>query len=83
MSDRLLGGREIPSIYDPSRFSANSADYEDKQPESEEVSNPKNRYGDRVLNSWEPRQALRARWGKKHADVAIFQAVCGAETRYS
>ena len=31
---------------------------------------------------WEPRQALRVRWGKKVADKAIFEAACEAEGRY-
>lgn len=126
--------------------SADSAEYEDTQPPKEKVSNPNNRYGDRLLDNgkfeftkrhihaifgvawegagtddmdddldlidpalvgtsekrwpityvliawdisgeitkkWEPRQALRARWGKKDADKAIFSAACEAEGRYS
>jgi hypothetical protein len=31
---------------------------------------------------WEPRQALRARWGKKQADKAIFEAAYKSEERY-
>ena len=32
--------------------------------------------------TWEPRSALRARWGGKQADKAIYQAACEAEKRY-
>jgi hypothetical protein len=39
--------------------------------------------GDETKKSWEPRQTLRARWGKKDADKAIFDAACEAESRYS
>ncbi|KAF2818233.1 hypothetical protein CC86DRAFT_414129, partial [Ophiobolus disseminans] len=31
---------------------------------------------------WETRSALRARWGSKQADKAIYEAACAAETRY-
>jgi hypothetical protein len=36
-----------------------------------------------LVKTWEPRQALRARWGKESADKAIFSAACEAENRYS
>jgi hypothetical protein len=31
----------------------------------------------------EPMQALDARWGKKQADKAIFEAACESEDRYN
>ena len=36
----------------------------------------------KIEKTWEPRQSLRARWGKADADNAIFQAACQAEDRY-
>jgi hypothetical protein len=36
-----------------------------------------------LVKTWEPRQALRARWGGISADKAIFSAACEAENRYS
>lgn len=35
-----------------------------------------------VTMKWEPRSALRTRWGGKQADKAIYQAACEAEIRY-
>ncbi|KAF3031456.1 hypothetical protein E8E12_001078 [Didymella heteroderae] len=35
-----------------------------------------------ITMKWEPRSALRARWGGKQADQAIYQAACEAEKRY-
>jgi hypothetical protein len=32
--------------------------------------------------TWESRQALRVRWGKKQADKAIFEAACESEERF-
>jgi hypothetical protein len=121
--------------------SAETAEYEDEQPESQRVSNPNNRYGDftqpngkpkftkrhirgifgiawagvnsgnyrddlklidpnlhhkpwpityvlvawdvngETKKTWEPRQTLRVRWGKKDADIAIFKAAWEAEER--
>ncbi|RSL43695.1 hypothetical protein CEP54_014978 [Fusarium duplospermum] len=119
------------------------AEYEDSRPEKEQVSNPKNRYGDELSDSgkpkytrrhirgifgvawkaagprvsrhdlecinpefvdnwrdvptyvliawdingeiqktWETRACLRKRWGKKDADIAIYEAAVEAEDRY-
>lgn len=35
-----------------------------------------------ITMKWEPRSVLRARWGGKQADQAIYQAACEAEKRY-
>jgi hypothetical protein len=35
-----------------------------------------------VKKCWEPRATLRSRWGKKDADVAIYEAAVTAEERY-
>lgn len=35
-----------------------------------------------ITMKWEPRSALRTRWGGKQADKAIYQAACEAEVRY-
>jgi hypothetical protein len=37
----------------------------------------------KIEKTWEPRQVLRARWGKVDADKAIFNAAFEAEERYS
>jgi hypothetical protein len=36
-----------------------------------------------LKKTWETRQTLRTRWGKKLADKVIFQAACKAEERYN
>ncbi|KAJ4190442.1 hypothetical protein NW755_005584, partial [Fusarium falciforme] len=123
--------------------SAFPAEYEDNRPKNEKVSNPNNRYGDKLSDSgkfkytkrhirgifgvawkaagprvsrhdldcinpdlvdnwrgvptyvliawdingdiqktWETRACLRDRWGKKDADIAIYEAAAEAENRY-
>jgi hypothetical protein len=39
--------------------------------------------GDVIKKTWEPRQALRARWGTKAADEAIYKAAEEAESRFA
>ncbi|GAB1319511.1 Chromo domain-containing protein [Madurella fahalii] len=38
--------------------------------------------GESIQKSWEPRSCLRDRWGKKDADLAIYEAAVEAEDRY-